>query len=140
MPKHDLTPATPEDAIGYGCIVVPALDEYQGFFIRDNQNLNREATTVMMMAMAVGVNPVGALQAVIVECVLTKDWGKVAAAALALAGLTKQKFFWIKASKEPEGTRTEMFPLKATTAEEARLEIDATARSGGIEEPAWWTA
>jgi hypothetical protein len=57
--------------------------------------------------------------------VLTKDWSKVATLALALTGISKMNFWWIKASKEPEGTRTEMFPLKATTVEEARAEIDA---------------
>lgn len=125
MPKPDLTPPTPESCIGYGCVVVPELDEYQAFFIRENESITREATTVMMMAMATGAHPIGSLQAVIVDGVLKKEWGQVACASLALTGLTKHKFFWIKASKEPEGTRSEMFPLKATTVEDARAEINA---------------
>jgi hypothetical protein len=125
MPAPDLEVPTPADAIGYGCVVVPDLDEYQGFFIRDNDmTCRRETNTVMLFAMGSGAHPIGALQAVCVDAVLKKDWGQLGIASLALASLTKHKFFWIKASKEPEGTRSEMFPLKATTVEEARAEID----------------
>lgn len=124
MPKPDLEVPTPVNTIGYGCVVVPDLDEYQGFFIVNDENKWAEANTVMLLAMAAGAHPIGALQAVIVEAVLTKDWGRAGVTALALASLTKHHFFWIKASKEAEGTRSEMFPLKATTVEEARAEID----------------
>lgn len=125
MPKPDLEVPTPTDCIGYGAVIVPALDEYQGFFIRDNDTIQPHATTAMMTAMVSGAHPVGALQAVIVEGVLNKNFGLVGAAALALVGFTKMKFFVILGNKEPEGTRTEMRSLKARTIEEARAEIES---------------
>jgi hypothetical protein len=124
MPRADLEVPVPEDAIGYGCVVVPELNEYQGFFICDNADMRRETNTIMLFAMGSGAHPIGALQAVCVDAVLKKDWGQLAIASLALASMSKHKFFWIKASKERAGTRSEMFPLKAATVEEARAEID----------------
>jgi hypothetical protein len=115
----------PGVTIGYGAVILEALDEYQAFFIRDDEDTRREATAAMMMAIASGAQPVGALQAVIVEGVLTTNWGLVGAAALALTGIAKENWFYIKASKEMAGTRTEMFPLKARTVEDARAEIEA---------------
>lgn len=124
MPRADLEVPVPKDTIGYGCVVVSDLDEYQGFFIRDTEQIRRETNTIMLFAMGSGAHPIGALQAVCVDAVLKKDWGQLAIASLALASLSKHKFFWIKASKEPEGTRSEMFPLKAQTVADAKVEID----------------
>jgi len=125
VPKADLTPPTPETCIGYGCVVVPSLNEYQGFFINDTPDLRSQINRTVGLAVMTGQHPIGALQAVIVDRALNRDWTRVGVTALALANLTKVNFFWIKAEREPEGTRTEMFPLNATTVEEARAEIDA---------------
>lgn len=110
--------------VGYGCVIVPDLNEYQGFFINNDEVLWREANTTMLFAMASGVSPIGALQAVCVDAVLNKDWPRLGVTALALASLTKQYFFVIKASKEPEGTRSQMVELKARSVEDARREIE----------------
>lgn len=125
MPKPDLEVPTPPNAIGYGCVIVKDLDEYQGFFIVDDESLWRQANTVMAMAMACGGHPIGAIQAIIADGVLNRAWSQVAIAALALSSLSKHKFFVIHAAKEPMGFRTSMEPLKATTVEAARDEINS---------------
>lgn len=112
------------DVIGYGAVVLPHLNEFQGFFLVQSEAIDREALKVQMMALATQPTGVhGALQAVIVEGVVTKNWSAVAAAARALHGVTKEPFFYIEATREFGGTRTQMHTLKAKTVEEAQQEI-----------------
>lgn len=117
--------AFPKNTIGYGAVVLPHLDEFQGFFLVDDPALHKEAVMAQMGALMVQPKGViGALQATIVEGVVTHRMDIVAAASLALHGITKQKFFWIKATKESGGTRTEMFPLKAESVQAAQIEVN----------------
>lgn len=114
-----------EHTIGYGAVVLPALNEFQGFYLVDDPILHKDAVKAQMMAMLGGPdNIIGALQATVVESVLMKNALLTCTTALALHGITKMKFFWIKASKEKGGTRSEMFPLKATTIEQAQHEVN----------------
>ena len=114
-----------EHTIGYGAVVLPALNEFQGFYLVDDPILHKDAVKAQMMALLAGPdNIIGALQATVVEGIVTKNFTLTGTAALALHGITKMKFFWIKATKEPGGTRTEMFPLKATTLEDAQHEVN----------------
>lgn len=115
----------PPNTIGYGAVVMPHLDEFQGFFLVDDKAFHQQAVQMQMMALAATpVNVVGTLQAALAEGVITKNWALVGTAALALYGITKEKFFWIKASREAEGTRTEMFPLEARSVNAAKIEIN----------------
>jgi hypothetical protein len=111
-------------AIGYGCVVVPDLDEYQAFFIRDNKALWPRGHGRHDHGDGSGAHPIGALQAVCVESVLTKDWGRVASPP-SLSPVDQAQVLLDQGVEGAEGTRTEMFPLKAMTVEEARVEIDA---------------
>src|SRR4051812_16113820 len=108
MPKPDFEVPTPDNAIGYGCVIVKDLDEFQGFFICDSKAIWPDANLAMLMAMGTGAHPIGALQAVCVEAVLTKNWPQLGVYALALTSLTKMNYWVIHASKEAEGTRSEM--------------------------------
>ena len=115
----------PPGTIGYGAIVMPHLDEFQGFFLVQNEDLNKKAVLAQFTAMAVQPGSVhGALQASIVDRALNHDWPGVAVLALALWGLTKEPYFYIKATKEVDGTRTQMFPLKAQSIQAAQIEIN----------------
>lgn len=115
----------PPHTIGFGAVVFPELNEFQGFFLVDDKALHPYAVKAQMMALAATPNGViGALQATIAEGHLLGRQDLVAATALALHGITKKKFFWIKARKEPGGTTTEMFDLKAKTIDQARKEVN----------------
>lgn len=115
----------PPDTIGYGAVVLPHLDEFQGFFLVQDEDLNKQAVMAQMTALA--INPAGihgGLQASIVDRVLNRDWHGVGVLALALWGITKEPYFYIKATKEAEGTRTQMFVLKAESVHDAQIEIN----------------
>ena len=115
----------PEGIIGYGAVVLSHLDEFQGFFIIDDKALHREAVQMQMMALATTpMSVIGTLQAAIVEGVIRRNNHLVGVAALALHGVTQEPYFWIKATKESGGTRTEMFPLIAQSVREAQTEIN----------------
>lgn len=115
----------PPHTIGYGAVVLPHLDEFQGFFIVDDPALHKHAVMAQFTAiLSMPSGAIGALQAAIVEGVITHNFGMVGATALALHGITKVPYFWIKASKEAEGTRTEMFPLEAQSIRAAQIEIN----------------
>lgn len=115
----------PDCTIGYGAVVLPHLDEFQGFFLVDDPILRREAVTMQMMALATRpMGVIGALQAAVVEGIITRNFHLTGVAALALHGVTKMPYFWIKATKEPGGTRTEMFELKALSVNAAKIEVN----------------
>lgn len=110
--------------IGYGAVIIPHLDEFQGFFLVEDAALDREAVKMQMMALATQPSSViGALQAVIVEGVVTHKQHVAGIGARALWGITKEPFFYIEATKEAKGTHTQMHVLKATTVEDAQAEI-----------------
>ncbi|ARK07518.1 hypothetical protein LAV_00143 [Sphingobium phage Lacusarx] len=117
---------TPPNTIGFGAVVIPSLDEFQGFYLIDDKALHQSAVMAQMAAVILGGpgGAIGALQATIVEGYIQKRQDLIAANALALHGITKKPYFWIKATIESEGTRTEMFELKATTPDEARIEVN----------------
>lgn len=119
--------AIPPNTIGYGVVIVPALDEYQGMFIVDNEVIRPEAIKLQLAAMmnAPRSNPIGALQAAVVEGVITKNTQLTAAAAFALHGMTREKFWVITATMASGGTYTDMKIMAATTVEEARAEVEA---------------
>lgn len=110
---------------GYGAIILPELDEFQGFFLTENEAIDREAVKVQMMALAAQpTNIAAAIEAVMVEGYITGKEYLVAAGARALWGLKKKSFFYIVARKELGGTRTELFDLHATTVDEAKEEVN----------------
>lgn len=114
-----------EKVFGYGAIILPHLDEFQGFFLVESEQIDREAVKVQMMALAVQPQNVrAAIEAVMVEGYVTGKQYLVAAGARALWGITKKPFFYIVARKEFGGTRTEMFELSATTVEDAQIEVN----------------
>lgn len=115
----------PDNTIGYGAAVLPHLDEFQGFFLVDHPSLHREAVQMQMLSLAATPNGVvGALQAAVVEGVVTKNWHLVGVAALALHGVTKKPYFWIEARKAEGGTFTQMHELEARSIQAAQIEIN----------------
>lgn len=78
--------------------------------------------TAMMTMGSAGV--IGALQASVVQAYVEGKEDNLMVQALALHGITKKAYFWIKASIESEGTRTEMFELQSRSPSEASLEIN----------------
>jgi hypothetical protein len=117
--------SNPDGTIGYGAVIMSHLDEFQGFFLVQNEAVDREAVKMQMMALATQPEGIhGALQAVIVEGVVTKRWDVVAAGARALWGITKEPYFYIEATKEGGGTRTQMHVLKARSVEAAQIEVN----------------
>jgi N-formylglutamate amidohydrolase len=115
----------PPNTIGYGAVVLPHLDEFQGFFIVDDKALHKDAVMAQFSAiLTMPSGAIGALQATIVEGIITHNFPLVAATALALHGITKMPYFWIKATRESGGTRTEMFPLEAKSIRAAQIEIN----------------
>lgn len=117
--------SAPEGTIGYCAVIIPALDEYQGVFIVDNDEMRPQSVMTMLTAGMTGGHPIGTLQAAMVEGVITRNMGLTGAAALALHGLTKESYFVIIGGKEGNGYRTNMVPLRADNIPDARMEIEA---------------
>ncbi len=115
----------PEGTIGYGAVVLAHLDEFQGFYVVRNDHLDKEAVKLQMAAMVMQpMNARGALEAAVTEGIVTKNETLTGAAALALWGVTKEPYFYIKATREGDGTRTEMFPLEARSIHAAQIEVN----------------
>jgi hypothetical protein len=118
---------TDDDVIGYGAVIVSDLNQYQGFFIRDNEAIRAVANELIrnsVMAEAEGFNRFGALQAAAVEAVLSDNQPLLGAAALALVAQGGHHYFVIHGVREPEGTRTTLVTLHSNTVDEARDEIN----------------
>lgn len=116
----------PKDAIGYCAVIIPDFDFWQGYWIVQNDEMNKQAVLMQMnaiMAAGMGASPIGALQSAMVEGAIISEPAVVGAAALALKGMTRDAFFVVMGDREPQGTRTEMFKLKATDIDAAREEI-----------------
>lgn len=121
-----MNPKKPTGTIGYFGIVMPADLQFQGFFLVDRPDLQKEATLMMMTAMSVQPMAVqGALQAALIEGYCTGNQHLIAVAALAFHGIIKDKFFLVRGERLENGTKSEMLPMEARTVEEAREELYA---------------
>lgn len=115
------------DVIGYGAVIVSDLNQYQGFFIRDNPAIREVADQLIQnaaMAEAEGINRFGALQAIAVEAVLSDNQPLLGAAALALVSEGGLHYYIIHGVREPEGTRTTLMKMHAKTVDEAQDEVN----------------
>lgn len=123
----------PPGTIGFGAVVLPHLNEYQGFYIVDDPEINKKATLLQMTALATSAGRAeGAIQAVLVESIITKNETLSSYAGRALYGVTKEAFFWIEATREGDGTRTEMHVLEARSIQAAQIEINSLPLVLGI--------
>lgn len=120
-----MTGAEPADTIGYWGVVVPHLDEFQGFYLRANKDIDAMALQMQFAAVGSGVNAIGTLQAAIIEGFTTGRQDILGVAARALYGIVKHKHLIITGTRQAGGTTTEMFVMKATTIDEARDELNA---------------
>lgn len=124
----------PEGTIGYWGIVIPNLDEFQGFYLRSDKDIDGMAIQMQFAAIGSGVNAIGSLQAAIVEGFVTGRQDIVAVAARALHGIVKHKYLIITGNRQPGGTTTDMVVMKATTIDEARDELNAHPLVAAIKE------
>ena len=115
----------PNNTIGYSAIIMPDMDEYQGFFLVDDPTTFNAVNMMMLTAVASGSNAYGALQAAMIEGATTGRQDVLNAAARAYSGLTKQRFFYVIGYKEEGGTRTEAIEFKARNIRGARKELES---------------
>lgn len=123
---------TQGDKIGYFAAMVETLDQYQGYFIVDTPEMRTAAAAAKTLAIMSGYNPVGTLQATIIESLLTEAHSRAGAAALALRDLTGHSYFVVMGTKLPGGYNTSMEPLVATSIDDARSEIERMPQVIGI--------
>jgi hypothetical protein len=116
----------PADAIGYCAVIVPSLDHWQAYYIIDTETVRQNAVNLQMGALVAAskANPIGSLQAALAEGAISNNQSVVASAALALRGVVKLDYFVVIANPEPEGMRTSMQKLDASSIDEARKMID----------------
>jgi hypothetical protein len=109
-------------------VVLPDKDDFQGYYIRDNDTTKATATQLLGVSLAMQaaakMESLGAVQAVLVEGAYLGRSDLIAGAALVLAEATKIRYFAIVAHRDAGGTRTEMLPLDATNVVTARWEFD----------------
>lgn len=119
------------DIIGYFAVVLPREDEYQAFYLRQEDTAEGQATldrAVTAWRKAMGVNPTAqelrhTLAASLAEVYLARSLVGVAWCAHALRLALKADWFWVEAYPEREGTRTSIHLLAARDPDAARLEI-----------------
>jgi hypothetical protein len=114
----------PANAIGYCAVILPKIDQWQGYWIVDDPTLSQSAVQAQIMAMASGSHPLGVLQAMMVEASLHNNHTGVGVAALALKGMMQTNYFVVIGDKQSAGTVTSAQPLRSTNIDDARAEID----------------
>lgn len=125
----------PNNTIGYCAIIMPAIDEYQGFFLIDDPTTFSQVNMMMLTAVASGVNAYGALQAAMADAALTGREDILKTAARAYSGLSKERFFYVVAEQvEGGGMKTEAIPFKAKTIATCRKELEALPITTAIRE------
>lgn len=113
--------------VGYCAIVMPDIDYYQAAFIIDAPEAAATALSMSLAAMLkMGPQGVfGAMQAALVEGVLTSNPALISGAGLSLRNSSGNNYFYVVASKDAKGTRTELFEIEADSPEHARDMIHA---------------
>lgn len=134
--QADASPKPAAVTVGYCAVVLPHLDHYQAYFIVDTPSARASALEMGLKAMlAMGpARSFGAVQAVLVEGALTSDENVVAGAGLSLRNTSGSNYFYVVATREAHGTRTELHKLEASSPDEARDLINALPEVRAIQE------